>query len=123
MFTDNEAGFCSSVMARNPKFLLFFPFIVSFLFTFLFTSRGLSCLSWRAGLSLVGVIGAIKLNRSQVEHHCLLDIVHYRQTITVAKNNTGGGRSDRVRQEMRPRENMVMSFDLVFRAKNTEVKA
>lgn len=57
----------------------------------LITSRGLSCLSWRAGLSLVGVIRAVKLDRPQVEHHCLLDIVYHRQTVTVAKHHTAGG--------------------------------
>lgn len=63
---------------------------MSFISRLLITSRGLTCLSWRAGLSLVGVIGAIKLDRPQVEHHRLLDVVHHRQTITVAKHHTGG---------------------------------
>ena len=64
---------------------------MSFISRLLITSRGLTCLSWRAGLSLVGVIGAVKLDRPQVEHHRLLDVVHHRQTITVAKHHTGGG--------------------------------
>lgn len=54
----------------------------------LLTSRGLSRLPGRAGLPLVGVIGAVKLHRPQVEHHGLLDVVHHRQTITVPKHHT-----------------------------------
>lgn len=69
--------------------LLLFLYFFSFFF---FTSRRLPCLPGRARLSLVGVIWAVKLHRPQVEHHRFLDVVHHRQTVTIAKHNTGGGR-------------------------------
>lgn len=71
---------------RSEKLRLFFLLLF---IPFLITSRGLSCLPWRAGLSLVGVIGAVELHRPQVEHHRLLDVVHHCQTVTVAKHHTG----------------------------------
>lgn len=55
------------------------------------TSRGLSRLSWRTGLSLVRVVGAVQLDRPQVEHNGLLYVVYHRQTVTVAEHHPEEG--------------------------------
>lgn len=73
-------------MLRKMNKMFFF---LASIFSLFITSRRLSRLSWRPGLSLVGVIRAIKLDRPQVEDYCLLDVVHHCQTVTVAKYHSG----------------------------------
>lgn len=75
-----------AVMLRKMNKMFFF---LASIFSLFITSRRLSRLSWRPGLSLVGVIRAIKLDRPQVEDYCLLDVVHHCQTVTVAKYHSG----------------------------------
>lgn len=61
------------------------------------TSGRLACLAWRARLSLVGIVRPIQLHCPQVQQHCLLEVVHHRQTITVPKHNPVGERKWRWR--------------------------